>query len=121
MSDLRIDKEHPHTQASARRRLLAQVVRRAQFDAIMYSMLPSGQRARKQLQQEAIRWLRGETDAPEGKLHIRDCIAPFDSGSIEGALAQARWHFEDKNRSGEIPEGLFSDGLYVGDEEDANE
>ena len=112
MSDLRIDKEHPHTQASARRRLLAQVVRRAQFDAIMYSMLPSGQRARERLQREAISWLRGETNAPDGKLHIYDCIQAFDSGSIPGALAVARWHWRDKQRGGEIPDGLYFDKAH---------
>ena len=110
---MRIYEGYTHTQDLAHKQLLLEVIRRAQFDAIMYSGVPGSRRSKKQLQADAIRWLRGETDAPEGKLSISDCIAPFDSGSIEGALAQARWHFEDKNRSGPIPEGLFPEGLYV--------
>ena len=116
MPDMRIYDGYVHTQDLAHKMLLLEVVRRAQYDAILYSLLPDERRSEavaERLQREAIWWLRGETIAPNGKLDIRNCIAAFDSGSIPGALAQARWHWRDKNRSGEIPEGLFPDGLYV--------
>ena len=112
MSDFRITEGYTHTQASACRRLLAQVVRRAQYDAIQYSLLPDERRSEvvaDRLQREAIQWLRGETDYPDAKLSIRNCIEPFDSGSIPGALAKARWHFRDKQRPGPIPDGLYYD------------